>query len=269
MIKKLKNLVNFKIIILPNKNIQTKAYSGISGIIMLVLYSLIMLILSYLVLSFTPLNYLMPIKEYKYYGSKEYQVKQLKDKVELLLKEVEKLKTTNERLRRAILLGDSTIQINPSSLPNLKSEEKQIFDGSILQPIKKIFHELFFVEENIFFIKPVNGYISQEFNPKYGHFGIDFSVKSGTPVFAAANGYVVFSDFTTNDGYMIILAHNENYITVYKHCSSVIKTVRDFVLQGEIIAFSGNTGRLSYGPHLHFEIWKDGQLQNPQNLILN
>lgn len=94
-------------------------------------------------------------------------------------------------------------------------------------------------------------------------------MKSGTPVYAAANGYVIFADYTTEDGYMIILDNNNGYITVYKHCSVLLKRARDVVLQGETIALSGNTGEISTGPHLHFEIWKDGKPINPEKILIN
>jgi murein DD-endopeptidase MepM/ murein hydrolase activator NlpD len=68
---------------------------------------------------------------------------------------------------------------------------------------------------------------------------------------------------------MIIIAHPDGYMTVYKHCSVLLKKTRDIVSEGELIALSGNTGELSTGPHLHFEIWKNGKPLDPQNLLLN
>ncbi len=146
------------------------------------------------------------------------------------------------------------------------------YGGDLLLILKK----LFFTDssktsssKNYFFIKPVDGFISRGFKPDKGHFGIDFVVKKGTPVYAAANGYVIFSDFTFKDGNMIIISHPNDYITVYKHCSSLLKRQRDVVLQGEIIALSGNTGEITSGPHLHFEIWKNGYPIDPENVLIN
>ena len=99
--------------------------------------------------------------------------------------------------------------------------------------------------------------------------GIDFVVKSGTPVYASANGYVIFSDYTNKDGNMLIIGHPDNYITIYKHCSVLMKKERDTVIQGELIALSGNTGEITTGPHLHFEIWKDGQPIDPRTVLIN
>jgi murein DD-endopeptidase MepM/ murein hydrolase activator NlpD len=99
--------------------------------------------------------------------------------------------------------------------------------------------------------------------------GLDFVVKEETPVYAAAGGYVIFADYTVNDGYMIILNHINGYISVYKHCSSLVKRVRENVEQGELIALSGNTGRKTTGPHLHFEIWKNGKPVDPEKFFIN
>ncbi|HEY6907521.1 MAG TPA: M23 family metallopeptidase, partial [Ignavibacteriaceae bacterium] len=101
------------------------------------------------------------------------------------------------------------------------------------------------------------------------HMGIDFVIKTGTPVYATANGFVIFADYTTNDGYMIIIDHNNGYISVYKHCSVLLKRSRETVLQGETIALSGNTGEISTGPHLHFEIWKEGEPVDPKSVLIN
>ena len=99
--------------------------------------------------------------------------------------------------------------------------------------------------------------------------GVDFVVKEGTPVYAASGGYIVFSDYTIDDGYMIIIIHRDGYISIYKHCSSLIKGVRDNVEQGELIALSGNSGKHTTGPHLHLEIWRDGKPVNPEKQFIN
>jgi murein DD-endopeptidase MepM/ murein hydrolase activator NlpD len=99
--------------------------------------------------------------------------------------------------------------------------------------------------------------------------GLDYVVKAGTPVYATAGGFVIFSGYTIDDGYTIIISHNEEFISIYKHCSSLIKKQRERVEQGELIAISGNSGKLTTGPHLHFEIWENGKPVDPEKIILN
>jgi murein DD-endopeptidase MepM/ murein hydrolase activator NlpD len=124
-------------------------------------------------------------------------------------------------------------------------------------------------KESIFFIKPVEGFISRKYETERGHPGIDIVTKEGSPVYASAGGFVIFADYTVDYGYTIIISHPDSYLTFYKHCSALLKKEREAVQQGEIIALSGNSGTLSSGPHLHFEIWKDGKTIDPQKLIVN
>ena len=142
-------------------------------------------------------------------------------------------------------------------------------EGNLLKSVSKLIGILFDLQdETIFFLKPVKGFISRGYDTEKGHPGIDIVVKEGTPVFSTAGGYVVFADYTTEFGNMMIVIHSFGYISVYKHCSSLLKKQREIVEQGEMIALSGNTGH-STGPHLHFEIWKDGQTIDPESVLIN
>ncbi|MEK7249537.1 MAG: M23 family metallopeptidase [Bacteroidota bacterium] len=116
---------------------------------------------------------------------------------------------------------------------------------------------------------PVSGAVTQGFEPNQKHFGIDYAAKEGTPVYAAAHGYVVFSGWTYDDGNVLILSHGSGYITVYKHNSSLLKSTGSLVRRGELMSLVGSTGRTSKGPHLHFEVLKDGVPQDPQQFLLN
>jgi murein DD-endopeptidase MepM/ murein hydrolase activator NlpD len=114
---------------------------------------------------------------------------------------------------------------------------------------------------------PVIGYVSRRFDDVRKHYGIDYAGRRGTVISAAADGYVVFAGWTYEDGSMMILSHGGGYFTVYKHNQSVLRSANEFVRRGQPIALLGNSGKTSYGPHLHFEVWKDGQPQNPEDYI--
>lgn len=118
-------------------------------------------------------------------------------------------------------------------------------------------------------ILPTEGYITRGFEPEQRHFGLDIAGKIGTPVTAAADGYVVFSGWTVNEGFVVIISHTNGFLTFYKHNQSLLKEANVFVKRGEPIALLGNSGRMSSGPHLHFEIWKDGTPVNPSAYLLN
>ncbi len=116
--------------------------------------------------------------------------------------------------------------------------------------------------------QPVDGFVTREFNSDEDHFGIDFAGRPKSPVLAAADGIVVFAGWTYDDGYVLMLAHSAGFISVYKHNQSLLRSVGDGVRRGEIIALLGSTGQTSTGPHLHFEVWRDGVAQDPANYLL-
>ncbi|HLE31431.1 MAG TPA: M23 family metallopeptidase [Bacteroidota bacterium] len=118
-------------------------------------------------------------------------------------------------------------------------------------------------------ILPSEGYVTRGFSPVERHFGLDIAGKVGTPVNAAAEGYVVFAGWTTDEGYVVILSHANGFLSFYKHNQSLLKNASTFVKRGEPIALLGNSGKSSSGPHLHFEIWKDGTPVDPSSYLLN
>ena len=123
------------------------------------------------------------------------------------------------------------------------------------------------VEINSYLFPPALGPISQPFDLKESHFAVDIVVKENTPIKAIADGTVIFSEWTAETGYVIILEHSLGILSVYKHNASLTKKQGDSVLSGEVIATAGNTGELSTGFHLHFELWMDGYPMNPENLF--
>ena len=120
---------------------------------------------------------------------------------------------------------------------------------------------------DLVFFAPLNGQISQTFDPTIKHFAVDILANTGAPVKAIADGTVIFSGWTTETGYVLILKHSNNYISVYKHNGNLLKEQSDFVQSGEAIASVGTSGELTTGPHLHFELWSDGYAVDPIKYI--
>jgi murein DD-endopeptidase MepM/ murein hydrolase activator NlpD len=114
---------------------------------------------------------------------------------------------------------------------------------------------------------PINGPVSQNYSIADDHLAIDISVDIGTPVKAVSNGRVILSEWTTQTGYVLIIDHGNDLISVYKHNSKLLKSQGEIVKQDEIIALSGNSGVLTSGPHLHFELWSEGFSIDPNTLI--
>ena len=119
------------------------------------------------------------------------------------------------------------------------------------------------IKLNTFLFPPVNGQISQPFDRDKSHYAIDIAVEKNMPVKAIADGTVIFSEWTSETGYVIILEHNFGLLSVYKHNSSLNKRQGESVVSGEVIATAGNTGEYTTGYHLHFELWMDGYPMDP------
>ena len=123
------------------------------------------------------------------------------------------------------------------------------------------------VIENKMFFSPIKGDITQAFNFQENHFAIDIAADIGTPVKSILDGKILFSEWSVDTGHVIIVDHGDNIVSVYKHNSKSLKEQNDFVQAGEVIAYSGNQGSLSSGPHLHFELWKNGTPIDPEPLL--
>jgi murein DD-endopeptidase MepM/ murein hydrolase activator NlpD len=121
--------------------------------------------------------------------------------------------------------------------------------------------------ESMYLTSPINGQVSLGFDLNKKHYGIDLIAPKNTPIKAAADGFVISSDWTLETGNTIALQHANNVVSFYKHNSSLLKKVGDKVTSGEAIAIIGNTGEQANGPHLHFELWKDGKPVNASEYI--
>jgi murein DD-endopeptidase MepM/ murein hydrolase activator NlpD len=118
------------------------------------------------------------------------------------------------------------------------------------------------------FFNPLQGIITSSFNLSENHFGIDIVTSHNEAVKATLEGIVIFSGWTLETGYIICLQHERNFLSVYKHNSVLLKKEGDHVTAGEPIAISGQSGELTTGPHLHFELWENGSPVNPEEYIL-
>ncbi|MFT7066742.1 MAG: murein DD-endopeptidase MepM/ murein hydrolase activator NlpD [Sediminicola sp.] len=157
-------------------------------------------------------------------------------------------------------LDPSTIDLTPIRADSLMREQVAMEDKYSLfeRDIKNV---------NLVLFPPVGGTITQEYNPQKKHYAVDVVAVTNTPVKAVADGMVIFSEWTADTGYVIILEHKDGLLSVYKHNGSLNKQQGDMVRAGEVIASVGNTGELTTGPHLHFELWNNGGPANPLDYI--
>ena len=178
---------------------------------------------------------------------------------DLLAGKIEYLELSNDSIQTNILnTGLNFVETNTedSILRSIVEEEDKYNLTNI--NVEKLTSVLF---------SPAKGGISSEFNLKNKHYGIDITLPENSPIYSVSDGRVIFSEWTAETGYVIIIKHLNGLISSYKHNSSLSKSQGEFVRTGEVIGFSGNTGELTSGPHLHFELWFEGDPVDPLNFI--
>ena len=110
--------------------------------------------------------------------------------------------------------------------------------------------------------------MTEKFNYQEEHYAIDVVAPANEPVKATLDGTVIFASWTPETGHVIGIQHNNNLISIYKHNAVLLKKVGTFVNSGDAIAVVGNSGELTSGPHLHFELWHNGNPVNPEKYMV-
>ncbi|MBC8755359.1 M23 family metallopeptidase [Kordia sp. YSTF-M3] len=160
-----------------------------------------------------------------------------------------------------------SFELDAEELKLTANKQDSLLREEVAQEDKYNLFETATSKVNFVLFPPVKGEITQEYNPKEKHFAIDVVVPKGTPVKATADGTVIFSEWTASTGYVMIIEHPNNLISIYKHNATLTKQQGELVRAGEVIATVGNTGELTTGPHLHFELWSEGYPINPTTFI--
>ena len=235
---------------------------------------LVLIILTTLFIAFTPLREYIP----GYSSAKlNHQATQLVLKTDSLQQVIHKQnqyfksisnvlsgKVSVENFNKDSILNTNEkiaeVTLNPSKEDSLLREQVEqedkynVIDAAVDRTDFKLF-------------PPVKGQISEAYNAEENHFAVDLVTAKNTPVKATAEGTVVFSEWTAETGYVIIIEHRYGLISVYKHNSSLAKEQGELVKKGEVIGMVGSTGELSTGPHLHFELWSNGRPVNPTDFL--
>lgn len=121
--------------------------------------------------------------------------------------------------------------------------------------------------DELVFFTPVKGFITESYSLADDHYGVDVVTKKDETIKTTLDGTIIFTGFSAEDGNIVQVQHSNNLISIYKHCSSILKLTGDRVKSGEPIAVVGNSGERSHGPHLHFELWFNGSPINPQEFV--
>ena len=236
---------------------------------------LLLIISTFLVISYTPLKEYIPG-----YDSSELRRKAIMNNYKL--DSIQEKLMRNQRYIIAVsevLKGDldiyeleqrvnsDTIYSNKSLLEFKTSEADSLLRIEVESDEKHNITQTGEDKSLLTLFKPISGKVTQNHDPTTRHYAVDIATKLNTPVRATTEGVVVFSGWSDDAGYVVIIDHPYDLLSVYKHNSSISVSQGEVVEQGQVIAFSGNSGMNTTGPHLHFEIWSNGFSLNPEEFI--
>jgi len=278
----------FRLVVLDNESFEEKRAFVLSWAAIIIYFLFSFLFLStiiFVVISFTSLKQIIPgypdtveqeLLKTKYIENL-LKLNSIEEKVainSLYYSNLEKilngeiiLDSLHENNDTTFELDTNNLDFNKSindSLMRLKIKEREKYDISIVDPSQNTNDNI----RSVLFFSPLKGEITSPFNYKNGHIGIDVIASKNEAVKAALEGTVVFSDWSPENGHVIQIQHEKNIISIYKHNSFLLKKTGDRVSAGDPIAIVGNSGSLSTGPHLHFELWYNGVPLDPEKFII-
>lgn len=261
----------YRLVILNNDTFQEISSYRLSLMNIYIILSSFVVVLSLILMLFivfTPIKKLIPG-----YGdaSQSTELIELNKQLDQLIKEKEaqdvyissfrKMLTVDEEDGEVEISAEQELLAAVNQASNVDKEEKN-------SPTSKAENSSKAVLENTFdFIAPISGSVSAAFMPDKKHNGIDILAPANTAVKAVMDGYVIISGWNIETGNTVGVQHADNIVTFYKHNSALLKEEGNFVKAGEALAIIGNSGTLSDGPHLHFELWIDGNPVNPENYL--
>ena len=276
-IKKLKKQVSksYRLAVMEEDSYQEKFALSLSKRNIFLITSSVAFII---ILITTLLIFYTPIREYiPGYDTSKLRIQAVEnlEKLDSLMISLKQNEQFVEAFSRTLLGEDFKSQYEDSQLKAVDLTELDVninIEDSILRNIVEVEDRFNIIERdekpitpNL--VRPANGLISEGFDYGKQHYGVDIVLKEKTPIKAVYDGIVLFSEWTLNYGYTVVIFHKNELISTYKHNESVKVKTGDFVQTGEVIALSGNTGELTSGPHLHLELWDLQGPLNPQDLI--
>jgi murein DD-endopeptidase MepM/ murein hydrolase activator NlpD len=274
----------YRLVIMNNDTFEEVGSYRLSLLTVYVMISTAMVAIAILVISaivFTPLKRYIP--GYADVGSNP-RIIELNQELDSLTAMVESQRIYTESFRKMLVgevetlaeVPEQTYQPGDSALAVERIEEDERLRREVeLEEIREIaqmtkstnFNSREIPLEQLYFTAPLTGEISAQFDVETKHMGVDIMAPKNTAVKSALDGWVVFSDWTAETGNTIGIQHANNIITFYKHNSVLLKDFGSFVKAGEAVAIIGNTGTLTDGPHLHFEIWHKGMPVDPAEYV--
>ena len=274
----------YRIVIYNNETYEEKVHfklTLLNFINVVIVSSILLIVLVIYLIAFTPLREYIPGYTDVSLNRRVYEMERRADSLEIIFKQkdlyINNLKNIitgtgfeNDSINSLLTKSNNT---NFENI-NVKNSEKDsifriayetetrnnLFNNSIRSSTPQEF-------KLVSLFAPINGIVTNHFNREEKHYGTDLVSSNNSIIKAVADGTVIYSDWTVENGYCIGIQHNGNLFSVYKHNAVLLKEDGDFVNAGDAIAIYGNSGSLSTGPHLHFELWYNGTPLDPEDYI--
>ncbi len=281
-VSKLRN--KYRLVFMNDENMEerlTFRLSRLNVFVALGTLTILLIILTTILIAFTPLKEYIPGYTNVGLQKKLYELQLKTDSIEKDLqrkdKFIQNLKdiingrdlSENIPLVRDTLARYKNIKLKRSeddSLLRIQVENQSKYRLFKMETLENLGQKKSTIGTFLFFI-PLKGIITNEFNRSQQHYGVDIVAKENEAIKSVLDGTVLFTNWTLETGYVIAVQHPHNIVSIYKHNSAILKKSGDLVKAGEPIAIIGNSGELATGPHLHFELWNDGYPVNPKDYI--
>lgn len=257
MARKKRKVKSYSFLIVPDTKDNTRSFSLTANAIRLLFLTAIVVIAlivlgaaSYWSVASVALDYIRLEEE-------NFELRNSIKRVESMKDDLSQMQKMNDQIRKTLtgyvqvdkVTAEDTTALNELDFNKLKPEKRRTIFNFIPSII------------------PVDGFITRGFEVEdlmvEPHYGLDVAASKGTPIKAAADGTVVFSGWTLNAGYILIIEHNFGYLTLYKHNQRNLVSIMEKVTKGQAIALVGDTGEISSGAHIHFEVWQNGNPVDP------
>ena len=277
-----------KVVVISKETYEEKKSFDLS-VIMLFVYSLfaflILIVLSYFIISATSLKYMIPgfpkivdVERIKQIDKKNLlKLAEYEDKIDHYENYFNNLSIilNGGEISEEVNKADSSIGnrnneeynfdlTENDSLLRIKIDDREKYDISIFSSNNRLEEKL----NGVLFFSPLKGEVTNQFHLEKGHYGVDVIASNNEAVKAILNGTVVYSDWSPENGHVIHIQHAQNLVSIYKHNSFLLKKTGDLIKAGDAIAIVGNSGELSTGPHLHFELWHNGIPLDPEKFVV-
>lgn len=255
--------------------------SRINAFSIIVVAAVLLIVLTTYLIAFTPLREYIPGYTDVSLNKRVYEMERKADSLEIVFKQkdqyinnLKRIITDDDFLTDSInsLLTKSS-DTDFSNITINKSREDSLFRAKYEMETRNnlfnsnMINDILPEHKVVSFYKPIDGIVTNHFNSDEKHYGTDLVASNNSVIKATADGTVIYSDWSVDNGYCIGIQHNGNLLSFYKHNAVLLKEEGEYVNAGDPIAIYGNSGSLSTGPHLHFELWYNGTPLNPEDYI--